>query len=70
MSRIEHSDAEYVFSPETTPKVPVKGSSAVFPVRRIYCVGSNYKEHAREMGTSLREPPCFFFEARKCCFHR
>jgi len=54
------TDAAYVFSPETPPQVPVQDSLAAFPVRRIYCVGSNYREHAREMGTSLREPPCFF----------
>ncbi len=38
----------------------VRGSDAAFPVRRIYCVGRNYREHAREMGGSLREPPFFF----------
>jgi fumarylpyruvate hydrolase len=68
MSRIEHPDVGYVFSPATIPQVPVKGSSKVFPVRRIYCVGSNYKEHAREMGTSLREPPCFFSKPANAVF--
>lgn len=38
----------------------VVGSSARFPVRRIYCVGRNYAEHAREMGYSGREDPFFF----------
>ncbi|MBP6018758.1 MAG: fumarylacetoacetate hydrolase family protein [Burkholderiaceae bacterium] len=38
----------------------VAGSSARFPVRRIYCVGRNYAEHAREMGYSGREDPFFF----------
>ena len=38
----------------------VAGSRARFPVHRIYCVGQNYREHAREMGASLREPPLFF----------
>ena len=43
------------------PTVPVVGSAAVFPVRRIYCVGRNYAEHAREMGNDPeREPPFFF----------
>jgi len=32
----------------------------LFPVHRIYCVGQNYREHAREMGDSGREPPFFF----------
>ena len=40
--------------------VAVQGSSARFPVRRIYCVGRNYAEHAREMGDTGREPPFFF----------
>lgn len=44
-----------------TPCLPVHGTSAVFPVRRIYCVGRNYADHAREMGMDPdREPPFFF----------
>jgi fumarylpyruvate hydrolase len=41
--------------------VPVDGGGA-FPVRRIYCVGRNYAEHAQEMGYSGREPPFFFMK--------
>lgn len=45
------------------PSVPVDGSEARFPVRRIYCVGRNYAEHAREMGGNPeREPPFFFMK--------
>ena len=45
------------------PAVPVAGSAARFPVRRIYCVGRNYAEHAREMGGHPeREPPFFFMK--------
>ncbi|MBM3604091.1 MAG: fumarylacetoacetate hydrolase family protein [Alphaproteobacteria bacterium] len=41
--------------------VPVHGTSARFPVRRIFCVGRNYADHAREMGHDPdREPPFFF----------
>jgi fumarylpyruvate hydrolase len=40
--------------------VPVQGSSDLFPVHRIYCVGRNYVEHAKEMGFTGREPPFFF----------
>ncbi|MDN5841868.1 MAG: fumarylacetoacetate hydrolase family protein [Alcaligenaceae bacterium] len=40
--------------------LPVVGSDAVFPVRRVYCVGRNYADHAREMGASGREDPFFF----------
>ena len=43
------------------PTVAVAGSRLRFPVRRIFCVGRNYPEHAREMGASdLRAPPFFF----------
>ncbi len=40
--------------------VPVAGNDKTFPVRRIYCVGRNYVEHAQEMGFTGREPPFFF----------
>jgi fumarylpyruvate hydrolase len=43
------------------PTVAVAGSRSRFPVRRIFCVGRNYPEHAREMGaTDVRAPPFFF----------
>lgn len=52
---------EYVFSPPVVPSLPVAGSQARFPVRRIFCVGRNYADHAREMGHDPdREPPFFF----------
>ncbi len=40
--------------------VPIAQRDAVFPVRRIYCVGRNYAAHAREMGGDAREAPFFF----------
>lgn len=41
----------------------VEGSGALFPVGRIFCVGRNYAEHAREMGHDPdREPPFFFMK--------
>ncbi len=44
----------------TVPCVAVEGGG-LFPVRRIYCVGRNYADHAREMGSDpSREPPFFF----------
>jgi fumarylpyruvate hydrolase len=44
-----------------TVTVPIVGSSDVFPIRRIYCIGRNYAAHAREMGSDpTREPPFFF----------
>jgi fumarylpyruvate hydrolase len=50
----------YVFPPELQVGVPVAGSDALFPVRRLYCVGRNYAAHAREMGADERDPPFFF----------
>ena len=51
----------YVFPPSPTVGLPVVGSDALFPVRRVYCVGRNYAAHAREMGFDpVREPPFFF----------
>ncbi len=49
----------YVF-PLAQSAVPVVGSKDLFPVRRVYCVGRNYAEHAKEMGFTGREPPFFF----------
>ena len=43
-------------------EIPVAGSSQTFPVRRVYCVGRNYVEHAKEMGFTGREPPFFFMK--------
>jgi fumarylpyruvate hydrolase len=48
--------------PATTPAtLPVVGSDNRFPVRRIYCVGRNYADHAIEMGASPDRDPPFFF---------
>jgi fumarylpyruvate hydrolase len=38
------------------------GKAERFPVHRIYCVGRNYEEHAKEMGFTGREPPFFFMK--------
>ena len=52
----------YTFPPPPLVSVPVIGSDARFPVHRIYCVGRNFAEHAREMGQSAGEPPVFFLK--------
>ena len=52
----------YVFPPPLTVSVPVIGSETLFPVHRIYCVGRNYEEHAKEMGGTGREAPFFFLK--------
>jgi len=54
---------EFAFTPPATPSLAVFGSSARFPIRRVFCVGRNYATHAREMGSDPdREPPFFFMK--------
>ena len=51
----------YVFDPQPQVSLPIVGTDDRFPVHRVYCVGRNYAEHAREMGHDPdREPPFFF----------
>ena len=52
----------FVLTPPAVVSVPVVGSEKRFPVHRIYCVGRNYEEHAKEMGFTGREPPFFFMK--------
>jgi len=55
------SHADWVIAAPTPASIGVRGSSARFPVHRIYCVGRNYAEHAREMGAEVeRGTPVFF----------
>ena len=51
----------YVIPAPAQATIAVHGEASVFPVRRIWCIGRNYSEHAREMGHDPeREPPFFF----------
>src|ERR1700753_762831 len=53
--------ATYAFPPPPPPSVEVVGTDDRFPVRRIYCVGRNYADHALEMGADPKaDPPVFF----------
>jgi fumarylpyruvate hydrolase len=52
---------DFVLPPAAVPSVAVAGSSARFAVRRIFCVGRNYAEHAREMGHDPNAEAPFFF---------
>jgi fumarylpyruvate hydrolase len=52
----------FVFPPPVPVSVPITGRPELFPVHRIYCVGRNYEEHAKEMGFTGREPPFFFMK--------
>lgn len=53
--------SSFVVNPPQPASVPVAGGGR-FPVRRIYCVGRNYVEHAIEMGATGREAPFFFLK--------
>lgn len=54
----------FLFDPPAVPSLPVTGSDARFPVHRIYCIGRNYAEHAKEMGSDAvsRANPVFFMK--------
>ncbi|MFM0129789.1 fumarylacetoacetate hydrolase family protein [Paraburkholderia sediminicola] len=52
---------EYSVTPPTITSVTVSGSTSRFPVRRVFCVGRNYADHAREMGANPDRDPPFFF---------
>ena len=54
--------SQYVIPPASPTGVPVLGSDQLFPVRRVYCVGRNYEDHAKEMGFTGREAPFFFMK--------
>ena len=54
---------DYVVPAAPQPSLPVAGTPARFPVRRIYCVGRNYLAHVREMGHDEKSPPFFFAKA-------
>ena len=52
---------DYVFPPALLPSIGILGSSQRFPVHRIYCIGRNYADHAKEMGAAVdRGNPVFF----------
>jgi fumarylpyruvate hydrolase len=54
----------FLFDAPAIPALPVQGSDARFPVHRIYCIGRNYADHAKEMGaqTVSRANPVFFMK--------
>jgi fumarylpyruvate hydrolase len=53
----------YAIPAPSVPSVPIAGTPLRFPVHRIYCVGRNYAEHAKEMGHGVdREVPTFFMK--------
>jgi fumarylpyruvate hydrolase len=52
----------YIIDPPRQAALPIKGSDKLFPVHRVYCIGRNYAEHAREMGHDPNREPPFFFQ--------
>jgi fumarylpyruvate hydrolase len=58
---VEETRLGYVIPPTQLACLPIRDSADLFPVHRIFCVGRNYAEHARELGHDPdREPPFFF----------
>ena len=53
---------QFAFPPVPQASLPIVDSADRFPVHRIYCVGRNYAEHAKEMGFTGREAPFFFMK--------
>ena len=54
--------AEFVIPPPPLATLKVRGTDALYPVRRVYCVGRNYAAHAIEMGHDPNKEPPFFFQ--------
>lgn len=51
----------FAIAPHAIPAIPVAGTDMRFPVHRIYCIGRNYADHAKEMGSEIdRAQPIFF----------
>ncbi len=51
----------YLFPPQAVPSLPIQGDERRYPVSRIFCVGRNYEDHAKEMGHTVdREKPFYF----------
>lgn len=57
----------YLFAPQPQASLPVKGTTARFPVHRIYCVGQNYADHVVEMGGDPNRSFPFFFQKSPDC---
>ncbi len=64
------STANLVFPAETAPVVPIDGDTRGYPVHRIFCVGRNYVDHAKEMGFEVdREAPWYFTKPANAIVH-
>jgi fumarylpyruvate hydrolase len=59
--------ARFAIPAPPRPCLPLAGDDVLFPVRRVYCVGRNFADHAREMGAAVpatadRGRPVFFLK--------
>jgi fumarylpyruvate hydrolase len=53
----------YLFEPTAPVAAPIRGRNERFPIHRIFCVGRNYEDHAKEMGAAAdREAPFYFMK--------
>jgi fumarylpyruvate hydrolase len=53
--------SRFLFDPPPPPSLAIEGLERRYPVARIFCVGRNYEDHAREMGHVVdREKPFYF----------
>jgi fumarylpyruvate hydrolase len=59
---LQTAATQYVVDPPAAASLPVAGTTQLFPVHRIYCVGRNYAAHAVEMGHDPTKEPPFFFQ--------
>jgi fumarylpyruvate hydrolase len=55
------ADMNYALAAPAVPSLPIIGSDQRFPIRRVFCIGRNYAEHAREMGASVDTAAPMFF---------
>ena len=62
MNSMNDALPSYVVTPPAVTSLPVRGTKARFPIRRVYCVGRNYAAHAIEMGRDPNKEPPFFFQ--------
>lgn len=62
------SEATYLWNPPPVPSLPVQGSAARYPIKRIFCVGRNYHAHAVEMGRPVDKANAkpFYFIKSAC----
>lgn len=60
MTAVPH---RYAVPAAPVTSIPISGTDARFPVHRIYCIGRNYEEHAREMNATVAlDAPVFFMK--------